>query len=1445
MKNFIILILICAAGTASPQGLKFYENKGQLESPAPFYTELSGSTAIFSPNSVTYTLYRDDKSTAEYVGHHKFDSVYQKEHQSYTVSFQGGAYSKIQPTYKQAGLYNFYQGNNPAKWATGVRSFGGLYYPSLYHGIDMHVYSQEMWLKYDFIVSPNASPSQISLLFSDADSISISPTGDLLVHAGWAHTKEYAPFAYQKRSCGATDTISCAFVINGKSVSFALGSYNRSDTLFIDPFVIFSTYTGSMADNWGSSATYDEDGNAYTSGVVGIGGIYPAEGGNVQFIHGGGHGSSRWDIGLMKISADGRDIIYATYFGGNGTDSPHSMIVNSRNELILFGTTGSDDMPKAINRFTGGDAFGVGGFLDFNNGCDMFVAKFNHRGELLTSAYVGGSSNDGINYYPDVVGNAVYQGNGALYYNYGDWARGEVVTDSDDNIYIGAMTYSADLPRARNAHSGGMDGVVARLSPNLLLEWTYYLGGSAHDAVFSLEMDRRGHEALYVAGGTLSSDMPVQSTAYNPAYRGGTDGFVFKLSLQGNILAGTYFGSPHYDQAYFVRRDKQGFVYIFGQTAAEGSMLIHNAAYNNPGSGQFVAKLNNDLTELVWSTVFGTGDRRPNISPTAFSVDLCQRVYLSGSGREWSRFPERVSYYPPMNMYRADITGTKGLDVTAGAYMSDTDGMDFYIMVMLDDASALDYASFLGELKSGDIYFTLSGYYWNGNDPCGDDHVDGGTSRFDREGNVYQAVCASCGGCQGYPVEPADAVSATNNSSNCNNAVTKFNIHSDFVVAKFKAFNNPCEQHEIVFENNSVAAGNLAVEYEWDFGDGSPASLEFSPTHKYLSAGEYQVMLIAKDMSACNLRDTLYKTITVTDTPGLSLPPFSICHGDTIRLGFADFDDPSFAYTWQPALYLDDGSRPDPTAIMLSSVKYKLTAESSYCKLDFEQDATVLGGNLQTEIIVENMPPGASQICSGALVRLAAASSSEVAAYEWSWDPNFSSLINASPTDSTVSLRPEQNMTVYLRSTGRYCGGLDTASVLLQIAAADIMLQASASKVCTGQHLTIEASELNSKPLTYRWSPESAIAAGQGTAAVTVFPVGKQSISLLATDANGCLFPSSLTVEAYLPSLSASAASNITCFGLNNGNIELSASGQAPYVYTWADIGSASPQRSSLPPGGYSATVTDALGCQADTAIKIISPPRLTMLATAKDETCLGICNGQIVVSYGGGTPPVSVIVNNMHVADTAASLCQGIYDIAVTDINGCGLSQSLRIGLTESLPAIKASAAPASIFKGEKVQLSATPSGLPEAGVTYAWRPPMDIAEIQGAQAVARPGSTTLFSVTAVDMHGCADTDTVLVSVKDFICDFPFIYVPNSFSPNGDGINDVFQVKSDILDEFTIIVFSRWGQMVWQASSAAQYWDGSYNGELLSPAVFDYYLEGRCFDGQKVKMKGNINLIR
>ena len=166
------------------------------------------------------------------------------------------------------------------------------------------------------------------------------------------------------------------------------------------------------------------------------------------------------------------------------------------------------------------------------------------------------------------------------------------------------------------------------------------MGGAGADAAYSLQLDAAG--GLYVSGGTTSTNFPTTAGALNPMARGGVDGFVARINSTGNAIQhATYLGTGAYDQTYFLQLDGSGAVYVLGQTL--GSYPVTSGRYQNAGGKQFIHKLTPDLATTGFSTVFGSGRPTIDISPTAFLVDQCNRIYVSGWG---GKAYNRVSIRP-------------------------------------------------------------------------------------------------------------------------------------------------------------------------------------------------------------------------------------------------------------------------------------------------------------------------------------------------------------------------------------------------------------------------------------------------------------------------------------------------------------------------------------------------------------------------------------------------------------------------------------------------------------------------------------------------------------------------------------------------------------------------------------------------------------------------------
>jgi hypothetical protein len=922
-----------AAGEPPPEyGVPFVENKRQWPSQFLFGAELNNNRVYLSHDRLFFLQLTQStdgtksdpklQTASSEAGHlHRSHTAYA----TFDISFTGAKIPRLKSVGIQPTLFNYYQGNDSAQWARGARSFDGVLYEALYNGIDLMVYSQDGLLKSDWLVSPCADPSQVLLQYNGVDDLAVRD-GNLHVTARLGDVIEEKPFAYQYVG-GKKRQVACEYVVDGRSVSFRFpDGYDTNYELVIDPIMIFSSYSGSTADNWGNTATPDANGNLYSGGMV-FGalnaGNFPVTAGAYQTIHHGG----TWDVGILKYDSIGANLLYVTYLGGSGVETPQSLVVNNRGELLVLGATSSGDFPgTAAGTFKGGQTVEPLNGVTYVNGTDIFIAKLSEDGtSLLAATYLGGHQNDGINFVSGSINSANGKVESPLARNYGDQLRGDITIDDDDNIFIASSTLSIDFPLVNTdplaAHHGGThDAVIAKLTPNLsTLLWSRLIGGNATDVAYSIKVEDNGR--LYAAGGTNSVSIPGMN-GYRSSAPGNIDGWIMEISPDGSAIQnGTFIGTSSYDQVYFIDISTTGDVLTYGQTSGNYPIAPASLPFKQPGGKQFLHKLSGDLKTSVFSTTFGSGRPGPDISPTAFLVNECDNIYMAGWGGQINS-PDFFGI--PTNYVGGN---TFNLPVTPDAYQPNSvAGNDFYMIVLTGDVE-LVYATYLGGTTS------LT-------------HVDGGTSRFDKRGIVYHAVCAGCRGNSDFPAVNVPAQRQTNKSTNCNNAAFKFDLSS--LKARIRTNNaqlsaagltNVCLPNPIVFENRSIGG----ERYEWDLGDGTRINKLKKDTirHHYKEPGTYVVKLIAIDVSTCIGIDSTEMVVTVTRSNMTVGIDKTICHGASTRLeafGAAD-------YKWTALQSPFVSSEQSPLISPEASDTYFVTmTDPGGCQLTASVDVTVIEG---------------------------------------------------------------------------------------------------------------------------------------------------------------------------------------------------------------------------------------------------------------------------------------------------------------------------------------------------------------------------------------------------------------------------------------------------------------------------------------------------------------------
>ena len=1264
---------------------RFTENLGQWNEAVHFKIGLSGGFAYLDERGLTIHQMEEgflDKLHEYYRG--KKDVTSASSH-VVRFSFQGADLSRYEGKYQQKGLENYFLGTNREQHIVGVRSFDEVNFKSVYTSIDLRYNHQNGNLKYEFIVKKGGDPNDIQIDINHAESVFLRD-GNLIIKNSVGELIEHEPFAYQIGPNHRIEKVACKYVLSGNRVTYYFeDGYDNEKDLIIDPEIAFSTYIGASSDNFGFTASYDNDGNLYGGAIV-FGQIYPTTDGAYQVNFDGG----TIDCGITKFSPDGTDLIYSTFLGGLSSEAPHSLVVNNEGELYILGTTGSIDFPTTIDafqpNFAGGNPIAGLGF-SYTEGCDIFVAKLNSEGnELLASTFIGGNENDGIGVQDD------------LDFNYGDIFRGEIIVSDNGDVMLASVSESLDFPLINGFSSsmnGSSNGVIIRLNASLTdMIWSASTGGNLPEAAYGLQMAPDG--SVYVTGGTTSSGLAGSENGANSDYSGNVDGYLMHISGDGaTILASTYIGTTEFDQTYFVQIDSNGEVYVIGQSL--GDIEVSDGVYFNAGGRQFIQKFNADLSTLQWGTRIGSNNGLINFSPSAFLVTQCNDIYVSGWGGTVNEFGEAGG-------------NTFGLPITDDAFQSTTDGSDFYLLVLEEDAQDIVYATYFGGSTSTE-------------------HVDGGTSRFDKDGTVYQAVCAGCGGLDDFPTQPG-VWSQNNLSNNCNLGVFKFRLSSVSALAEVdSATDTLCTNQPTTFNNLSQDANS----YFWDFGDGE-TSTEINPTHVYTDPGEYIVTLLAEDTDGCLGPDSTTISVEVLPSPNMefTFDNTPICPGEQIQLSVTGAD----SYEWSPAAGLNNTNVFNPLFSGTETSTYTVTGTSVCGTQTLEVTLTV--GLVDIEI-EEDLT-----VCPGESIQLSASGGSQ-----YLWTPD---IYLDDPTIAKPTATPEANITYQVTvSTDDGCEG--TAQVGIELLDPPPVLTGQTDYVsCNGVPVQI----LIFGGDNYSWSPSNGLSADD-VSNPTAFP--SESTVYTVTSEGEC-GTGSLEVTVQTNAIEIDVfVDTIACFLTP---IPVEASGAN--TYRW-------------------------------------DPPELFADANSPETT----------VSISS-TTEISVIgFDESGCFDRESHLIQ----LYPRQIVRAGNDRIINYGDEIILESF-------SIFP-------------------ITWEPSPYLSCLNCNDPLAFPLESTTFFATIETPDGCLETDSVNVTVTGNL------YVPNSFTPDGDGINDIFKAIGIDIVEFRMEIFNRWGELIFTSQSIDFGWNGSSNSdEYYAPAgLYPYRIVATDHTGQLFELAGGVNLIR
>ena len=571
------------------------------------------------------------------------------------------------------GTVNYFLGNDPAKWRTGVPLFGRVKYGQVYAGVDLVYYGNEQRLEYDFVVAPNADPGVIRLQFDGADSLDLDENGDLLVRLPTGAVRLRRPFAYQEVD-GQRREIATGYKpppstaenaesrINDLCVGFCIAEYDTSRPLVIDPVLEYSTLFGGGGNELNVSVAVDADGFVYLAGDTGDDLDFPFTPGAAPSNYGG-----NGDIFIAKLGPEGTNLVYATLLGGSDYELSRGLAVDDEGNAYVTGTTVSTDFPTTPGAFQTT-------FIGYE---DAFVTKLGPQGtNLVFSTYLGASS--GSSECRDIVVDAekrpIVTGqttSGFFSRTPGAFAsanKGIFVTkfntegtdlvysamigggavfglalDTQGNAYVAGQSRSSlnypITPGALKTNAPSPDAFVTKLhfsGSNLV--YSTFLGGDSfvnpQDSAQAIAVDGTG--CAYVVGYTTEDDFPTTPGAADTQQDGAADVFISKLGPEGaNLIYSTFLGGP--DDASGARPDKGldivvnalGEAWVIGETTAKQFPRTQDAFDHNFGGSveAFLTKVGKEGTNFVFSTLIGGSSSETG---TGVAIDRLGNVYAAG-----------------------------------------------------------------------------------------------------------------------------------------------------------------------------------------------------------------------------------------------------------------------------------------------------------------------------------------------------------------------------------------------------------------------------------------------------------------------------------------------------------------------------------------------------------------------------------------------------------------------------------------------------------------------------------------------------------------------------------------------------------------------------------------------------------------------------------------------
>jgi len=669
------------------------------------------------------------------------------------------------------------------------------------------------------------------------------------------------------------------------------------------------------------------------------------------------------------------------------------------------------------------------------------------------------------------------------------------------------------------------------------------------------------------------------------------------------------------------------------------------------------------------------------------------------------------------------------------------------------------------------------------------------------------------------------------NQGGCNGRICQDMVVFTPPTAGFMATDSVCQGGTVLFTSTSETG--LACTY--NFGDGN-VSVDCNPENTYVNSGTFLATQTVTDLNGCPDSISQRVFIRPVPQPAFSFEVKTACDSDSVR--FTNETALGNGYFWD----FGDGATStatNPVHRYPASGPYEVTLRATQGGICFAETSQMI---VIREAPVAELEVTTTDVCFGVSVPFTSRSTGDVVTHFWTFGDGTASFDQNPNHEFTMPGTYDVKLVV---SGDTQCS--DSVEVRVTIHPPVIAeFDRREEVICNGDSSGLLSLDVisGSPPYDFDWSH------GRNTPVVDRLTAGTYRVSI--TDREGCKFQTEATFTETSPLTAVPTVTEVTCANGADGRIALDIDGGTrPYTVDWGE-GTSDGDATGLFAGAYNLTITDVNGCNLQVPATVPENPLIVVNDSIQQISCFGETDGAIRFrSISGGVPPYRINVIGTEYNESALGisrfdgLAADFYFIEVIDSAGCILDFDRQI-IEPDPVSVDIIEDTISIILGEEVTLNTVFNA---DDPTFLWTPSEGLDCADCAEPLARPLSSRTYLLSMFGDRGCPDSDEVYVEVNLG----REVYIPNTFTPNADGRNDVFRVRTQFEKSVDAIEFfhirDRWGQLLFSAedfppNDLSFGWDGRFNGTRVVPGYYVYQARVRYVDGETKELSGSVRVF-